>query len=88
MIVYLFVVVEILAQVGRIPNRHCSDGYYVGSQCDKYFRCSGGYQYLEQSCPGNLLFNSHLALCDDPSETTCSIEDYSALYRLGLVPYL
>jgi len=44
-----------------IPNRE---------NCRKYFKCSNGEPSL-QSCPGNLIFDPVLKICNWPDSTTC-----------------
>jgi len=44
-----------------VPNRE---------NCRKYFKCSNGEPSL-QSCPGNLIFDPVLKICNWPDSTTC-----------------
>merc|ERR1712020_105753 len=58
-----------------IPNRE---------NCRKYFKCSNGEPSL-QSCPGTLIFDPVLKICNWPDSTTC-ISDLLVRPRAGADP--
>ncbi|GFR58307.1 hypothetical protein ElyMa_005357200 [Elysia marginata] len=68
------------------------DGYHRKVQfirhpyrCDQFFQCAHGQAQHVVTCPGNLMFNTHLNVCDWPSNVDCDDDDAknSNLYHLS-----
>ena len=50
----------------------CADGIYPHeTECNAFYQCSHGHRWEDQYCPGDLLFNPTLLVCDWPENVNC-----------------
>merc|ERR1711953_58592 len=58
-----------------VKSTGCVDGVHPHeSDCTKFYQCSHGNRWPDQSCPEGLLFNPDLLVCDWPENVDCDKE--------------